>query len=855
MIYNVLSGQVSSGIVVSAYDEMYVLTGGTAKMTVVSGYYNDNADDWVYGNLDVRGVTSDTTVNSGRMCVSSGGRASSTVMNGGELFLVGGGAVVGATVNIAGYFDIESGGSATAVRENGGFVLVEDGAAVTFVSNHFREAVLSCNSATLHSGTTATQTTLKYEGQLEVHNGGVANSTTLTSSESYLYVSSGGRANHVDIAVGDVYVEGGGVVKNVVVGGSDGWLNVFSGGRATGTLRIADGGHVSFEAGSILDFDISALAPGGAALVDKYSLTAGTPDCTITVSEEQKNGKYVLADKVAGRFAKTTLTVYTDDGTRAGTITVGGSLNVGKGKYTLAVSDDQLVLTLSGNPVPKVISVAANVTAATNKNVTVTATFSGGNFTKQYSLDNKTWKAYTTGVVMTDNGKVYFREYSKSGVVSEVVSYEVANIDRVPPAKPSAKASVTTETNRPVTVTATFSTDSVVKQCSLDNKTWKTYTSGVVLSQNGTVYFRGVDEAGNVSAVTSYTVTNILPEKLSGSGKAEPGKDGSFTPKLSASGRYVLTGTFTGKKGSVTVLDGNNKKVASGTARGGVIALKEELLLDNGGSYTVVVKNTDKKSGAAEYTLTLDAKERFTKGDNSDDTFEGAKKLVAGTPANDWVGYGDAADWYKLGVDARGGIYDLDLSGVGNNVRLTVYSADGRKIKSVSASAKKPAVALANLCLADGSYAAVEAPKANKALNSDYTVKLTRQAVFTGGKNNDWSEAVVLKEGDTFTGALTKAPGGDFVDYCDVSTDGVLSFEVTSGKAKVSFFDEKCKAVKIDSVRMANGSVKMNVASLTLTENSGRADFSLAALGTVVKFMKIEASGKTLNGYTITNIA
>ena len=162
MIYNVLSGQISSGIIVSASDEMYVYEGGTVQRTVVSGYYDDVKDIWVSGRLEIRGVANDTTVSSGMMCISSGGRASDTVMNGGELFLGPGGAAVGATVNIGGYFDIESGGSATAIRENGGYVYVEDGAAVTFVANNFREAVLSCNSATLHSGTTAEQTTLEY---------------------------------------------------------------------------------------------------------------------------------------------------------------------------------------------------------------------------------------------------------------------------------------------------------------------------------------------------------------------------------------------------------------------------------------------------------------------------------------------------------------------------------------------------------------------------------------------------------------------------------------------------------------------------------------------------------------------
>ena len=61
-----------------------------------------------------------------------------------------------------------------------------------------------------------------------------------------------------------------------------------------------------------------------------------------------------------------------------------------------------------------------------------------------------------------------------------------------------------------MTVTAVFSADSAVKQFSLDNTAWQDYTSGVVMTKNGKVYFRGVDAAGNISDVTTYKVTNII---------------------------------------------------------------------------------------------------------------------------------------------------------------------------------------------------------------------------------------------------------------------------------------------------------------------------------------------------------
>ncbi|MBQ7209044.1 MAG: FG-GAP repeat protein [Lentisphaeria bacterium] len=129
---------------------------------------------------------------------------------------------------------------------------------------------------------------------------------------------------------------------------------------------------------------------------------------------------------------------------------------------------------------------------------------------------------------MTENGTVYFRGIDADGNISKVTSYDVSNIDKVAPGKPTATANTTAPTNGNVTVTATFSGDSAQKQYSFDGTTWSTYTTGVVMTANGTVYFRGIDAAGNVSEVTTYEVSNITaaPEKsvaadLNGDGRAD----------------------------------------------------------------------------------------------------------------------------------------------------------------------------------------------------------------------------------------------------------------------------------------------------------------------------------------------
>ena len=514
--------------------------------------------------------------------------------------------------------------------------------------------------------------------------------------------------------------------------------------------------------------------------------------------------------------------------------------------------------------------VSVSTTAPTNQDVIVTAAFSDDSTTREYSFDNESWQTYTTGVAMTQNGTVYFRGADVVDNHSEVASFTVTNIDKVAPAKPTAKADVTAKTTGKVTVTASFPSDSAKKEYSLDSKTWQTYTSGVVFSKNGTAYFRAADAAGNVSQVASYAVTNITSStpgptpgptpgkepkrEFTTSGTVAAGAEAVFTPGLEASGLYKLTGSTSGmKKCSITVTSGG-KKVGSGSVKNGVVTFKKELLLDSKLNCTITIKNTDKKSENASYTLKLAATELFTKGDNTDDKLSAAKQLVTGETTNDWVGYGDAIDHYKLGVDANGGFYDVDIYNVKNPVKLTVYSAQGKKIKGVSVSAKKSSALLAGLCLAKGSYAVVEAPKAKKAQNSDYTLLLTEKATFTGAKNNDWKQAEVLTKGATFAGTLTKAPGGDVVDYCDVSQIDSLTFDMTAGKTKVSFYDKDRNAVKA-ALKLANGAEKI-AASLTRAANNATTDhFTIAAIDDAVKYLKIEASGKTLNGYSINKIA
>ena len=158
---------------------------------------------------------------------------------------------------------------------------------------------------------------------------------------------------------------------------------------------------------------------------------------------------------------------------------------------------------------PEAPIVSADITDATNQNVTVTAVFSDDSAEKEYSLDGTTWLAYTVPIIFEENGNVSFRSMDAAGNISATTSCTVGNIDKIAPDKPTASADVTAPTNTDVLVSAVFSADSVVKEYSLDGQIWKTYDEAVVFTENGSVMFRGTDEAGNVSAETKYEVTNI----------------------------------------------------------------------------------------------------------------------------------------------------------------------------------------------------------------------------------------------------------------------------------------------------------------------------------------------------------
>ncbi|MCQ2378355.1 MAG: hypothetical protein MJ016_03970, partial [Victivallaceae bacterium] len=163
------------------------------------------------------------------------------------------------------------------------------------------------------------------------------------------------------------------------------------------------------------------------------------------------------------------------------------------------------------------ITVSGNPTAWTKNDVVLTVTSDdnlSGVKVQEYSFDQKKWTKVTGStasgtLTVSGNTIVYFRAFDNAGNQSEIVKTEVKKIDKDLPA-------VTVKGNpedwvSKAELTAVFTgTPSGIaeKKYTLDGKTWKTYTTDVVVTQNGTVSFRVTNYAGS-TATTSVSVTKV----------------------------------------------------------------------------------------------------------------------------------------------------------------------------------------------------------------------------------------------------------------------------------------------------------------------------------------------------------
>jgi len=609
----------------SGYYYMYVMSGGTATDTSgVMGFIHVSSG----------GTANNTSVTEPNLFVSvyNGGVINSTsIAGGGRVTLSSGGTANSTMVNRNGTLCICSGGTANSTTVLSGTFYLDGTANDVTLSYDGSFAISACG--------TANRTTVKNYSDMIVSYGGIANSTTVNALGS-MYILNCGTANSTIVDSGGTMIFSTGSVFKGYAGGTASNVTVKSGGSLvicetesgtlTGRMVFETSAVVSMNDAAELNFDISKLSPGAAARVNNLSLIKGVPLYTLTVSASQAKGVYTLADGATGFGG--TITVLNADGSETGKwLTVGKSVEIGDTEYALSLSGSKLALTvgIADKVAPTVSNIKATPTTPTNLTVTVTATFADDVKLAQslYRIgEDGDWTDYKSGVTVDENTTVYFKAIDAAGNVSAPASYKVTNIDRIPPAAPKATADIVKPSIYPVNVSAEFSADSVKKEYSLDGKTWKNYSGAINFQENGSVYFRGTDAAGNMSETVCYNVTNILLEE------PDPADDGwndylydsktktlndkvyRLAPQVIAKGdeeilldapgmiEYGEMHGFIGKSAEYGTIDpADYTKIRLNSAA----KLSFLVSVTTAAKFTVwtLVEGTDKKTGATTYTM------------------------------------------------------------------------------------------------------------------------------------------------------------------------------------------------------------------------------------------------------------
>ncbi len=457
---------------------------------------------------------------------------------------------------------------------------------------------------------------------------------------------------------------------------------------------------------------------------------------------------------------------------------------------------------------PTVSNLKVSTTSPTNKAVTVTATFSD-NVAIQSSLyrigTSGSWKAYPSGgVSVSKNSTVYFQAVDTSGNKSAVASYKVTNIDTTAPSKPTISVSTKKSTTNPVTVTAKFSSDSSKKEYSTDGKTWKSYSGTLTFKSNGNVYFRGTDAAGNVSAVASYTISNIK-----GSSPAPTPTDPSYDTSACDNSKndWLVSKDKSGK-----TLRNSDSNLVSATVTG-----SGEIKLDT--------------------------------------------KSVSVSGKHNFVGYVDEADFAKIRLNSAA---KLSLSTVATGAsKFTVYAVTTKynkkgvavysmkTIKTVSLKKKKGASdytgELDGVMLNAGDYyVAMKSPGTKK--SSYYNVTVDSDSVFfTKGNNSDDSSVL-----SSMKSVSVASPGAKLLDDWVGFGDTIDYRKFTLAKAaKLSFILNAGNAAKFTLYKVVTKGSKSSLKTVKSVSagkgKSGSTALGLLKGGTYVLSVKSTAPAKSEN--------
>ena len=349
---------------------------------------------------------------------------------------------------------------------------------------------LNNESMFVSSGGTARQTTVNENGELHISGGGIAFDTTV-NQYGWVEVLSGGTATRGDIRESGWFEVFPGGTANQIRVSSGGVFYVSSGGTATDTVFFAGGSGGTVNNGGVL---VNTSIGMGGMLGILHGGTAKdvhvASNGTFYVSEGAKlTGSMTFEDGAFVAFFDGPTLDFDITGRMPSDPPLVNNLSLIKGTplYTLTVNGSELSGTYK----------LAGGVSVFNQTITVKDT------------SGATLGSITVGGALSTVSADYAMSLIDGTIELDVYSKFV---DTVPPVVSTVAQDKTDPTNQSVTVTASFTDNIGVTSVlyKIGKGGWLDYPSGgVVVTENATVYFKAVDEAGNESEIVSHEVTNI----------------------------------------------------------------------------------------------------------------------------------------------------------------------------------------------------------------------------------------------------------------------------------------------------------------------------------------------------------
>ena len=781
--------------------------------------YNLHLNGWQYVSSGY--IASNTIINSGGIQrVYSGGTANGdTINNNGCQNVYSGGTTTSTTIN-GGIQGIYSGGTATSTTINGGVQAV-------YSRSVANSNIIESGSQYISSGGIANWTAINSHGSQYIYAGGLASNTTI--SGGFQNVSSNGTATNTTINNnGWQYVSSGGIVSNSIVN-SGGSMYISSGGIAGGSLIIS-GGHVTLADSSAVTtlttmrYELENAQANDILLnVNSGTLGAGSTTYALNLNNAAW-GTYVLASgtNLSGMSNKNLTITYNSQ-----------NINLKVGSSYIFTDGNKLSLNLDDSIRDQLTAVFADaVNIPKGLNLTVT-----GNNVNLYWSDVTDASGIKHYEVQVDNNSNFSSpEYSASPVASAasvnsladgIYYWKVRTQDNagnysdwtsgssftVDITAPSAPATLTrTVAGNNVTLDWADSTDapSGVKQyqVQLDKHADFSSLEYSATTANSTANFNGLtdgtfywrvntqDNAGNTSAWSNGTSfvsdvggtigSALLISSPSTTGWVGTGDAADFY-KLTLTNAGMLTLGLTGLTGNADLALLNSAgTVLKTSANTGITAEAIIGLALQAGDYYVKVAPG---FGVKDASYTLTHAEKYCPADTVANTWQTA--LDIGSGVDNWVGFGDAADFYKLTMTNAGAL-TLGLSGLTGNADLALLNSAGTSLKT-SANTGITNEAISNVALVAGTYY-VKVAAGTGVNDASYTLTHTEKYTPADKAANDYKTAQDISTLDNWVGF------GDVADFykLTMTNAGSLSLGLTglTGNADLSLLNSAGTVLK-----------------------------------------------------------